>query len=415
MHDLEMSVIAVVGLGYVGLPLALAFAEKYRVIGFDTNEKKIESYRNKIDPTGEMDVSNTTIEFTTNPGMIEQADFVIVAVPTPVRRDNSPDLRPLISATEIIAEHLKKDAVVIYESTVFPGATEKVCIPILEEKNGKCGEDFSVGYSPERINPGDKVHTFKNITKITSGYDEETCRKVDTLYASVVDKTFPVSNIRTAEAVKVSENSQRDINIAFINELAMVFDKMNIDTNEVVDGMNTKWNALGFRPGLVGGHCIGVDPYYLTREAERYGYHSKIVINGRIVNDEMAEYIADCTVREMINAGQAPKNGKTYILGITFKENCMDTRNSKVYDIIKRLNEYGIEPIVVDPVAEGDYYKFEDIKDADCLIFAVAHDQFKIKTKELKKMLKPNGVVIDVKNLFPIKELNEEGLNWWKL
>ena len=324
-------------------------------------------------------------------------------------------MRPLISATEIIAEHLKKDAVVIYESTVFPGATEKVCIPILEEKNGKCGEDFSVGYSPERINPGDKVHTFKNITKITSGYDEETCRKVDTLYASVVDKTFPVSNIRTAEAVKVSENSQRDINIAFINELAMVFDKMNIDTNEVVDGMNTKWNALGFRPGLVGGHCIGVDPYYLTREAERYGYHSKIVINGRIVNDEMAEYIADCTVREMINAGQAPKNGKTYILGITFKENCMDTRNSKVYDIIKRLNEYGIEPIVVDPVAEGDYYKFEDIKDADCLIFAVAHDQFKIKTKELKKMLKPNGVVIDVKNLFPIKELNEEGLNWWKL
>ena len=326
---------------------------------------------------------------------------------------------------------MTKGAIVVYESTVYPGCTEHVCIPILEKESGlKCGEDFKIGYSPERINPGDKVHRLENIHKIVSGCDAEALEEIKHVYDIVIEVgTHPVSNMRTAEAVKVVENSQRDINIAFMNELAMVFDRMDIDTNEVVDGMNTKWNALGFRPGLVGGHCIGVDPYYFTYEAEKLGYHSQIILNGRIVNDSMGAYVADAAIKQMIAAGQAPKKSRVVILGLTFKENCPDTRNSKVNDIIKQLNSYGIQPVVVDPWAsERDAMheygvtltKLEDVRDADCVIVAVAHREFKRMTLDEIKKLYRNGtdadkVLIDVKGLYPMEELRASGLKWWRL
>ena len=316
----------------------------------------------------------------------------------------------------------------VYESTVYPGVTEDICIPILEKESGlKCGEDFKVGYSPERINPGDKVHTLTTIRKIVSGMDELTCKVIKQVYDIVIAAgTYPVSNIRTAEAVKVVENSQRDINIAFMNELAMVFDKMGIDTNEVVEGMNTKWNALGFRPGLVGGHCIGVDPYYFTYEAEKLGYHSQIILNGRIVNDSMGAYVADAAIK-MIEAGQAPKNSKVIILGLTFKENCPDARNSKVADIIARLNEYGISPKIVDPwadpaVAKHEYgvelIKIEEAKEADCVIVAVAHDEFKeLGLEGIVKLFGDNEkkVLIDVKGIYKIDDLKTSNVLWWRL
>ena len=322
--------IALVGLGYVGMPIAVAFAKKVKVIGYDLNADKIELYKQGIDPTkevGDEGIKATSVEFTSDETKLQDAKFIIVAVPTPVNTDHTPDLTPVIGASEIVGRNITKDSIVVYESTVYPGCTEDVCIPILEKESGlKCGVDFKIGYSPERINPGDKVHRLENIHKIVSGMDKESLEEIKQVYDLVIEVgTHPVSNIKTAEAVKVVENSQRDINIAFMNELAMVFDRMGIDTNEVVDGMNTKWNALGFRPGLVGGHCIGVDPYYFTYEAEKLGYHSQIILNGRIVNDSMGAYVADAAVKQMIAAGQAPKNSKVVILGLTFKENCPDT------------------------------------------------------------------------------------------
>lgn len=427
--------LSLVGLGYVGMPIAVAFANKgVDVIGFDLNKAKIELYKSGIDPTkevGDEAIRNTSVYFTSDEKDLQKAKFHIVAVPTPVNTDHTPDLTPVIGASQIVGRNLTKGAYVVFESTVYPGCTEDVCIPILEKESGlKCGVDFKVGYSPERINPGDKVHRLENITKIVSGCDEEALQTIKAVYDIVIEVgTYPVSNLRTAEAVKVVENSQRDINIAFMNELAMVFDKMDIDTNEVVDGMNTKWNALGFRPGLVGGHCIGVDPYYFTYQAEKLGYHSQIILNGRIVNDSMGKFVADAAIKNMIAVGQAPKKSKVVILGLTFKENCPDTRNSKVDDIIKRLNEYEITPIVVDPWAsERDAMheygvtltKLSDVQDADCVIVAVAHNEFKaMSLNDIKKLFKTcddsEKVLLDVKGLYKISELEASGMKYWRL
>lgn len=425
--------LSLVGLGYVGMPIAVEFAKKgVKVIGFDLNKDKIGLYKKGIDPTNEVGneaIKDTTVEFTFDERDLKRAKFHIVAVPTPVNIDHTPDLTPVIGASRILGRNLARGSIVVYESTVYPGCTEDVCIPILEEESGlKCGVDFKVGYSPERINPGDKIHRLHNIRKIVSGMDIESLEEIKNIYDIVIEVgTFPVSNIRTAEAVKVVENSQRDINIAFMNELAMVFDKMDIDTNEVVDGMNTKWNALGFRPGLVGGHCIGVDPYYFTYQAEKLGYHSQIILNGRIVNDGMGTFIADVTMKEMIKAGKAPKKSKVLILGLTFKENCPDIRNSKVYDIIKRLSEYDVNPLVVDPWADEkdakreygvELTKLEDVNDVDCIIVAVAHNEFKeLGLERLKKMYKDGTqqVLIDVKGLYQVNDLKASGMKWWRL
>ncbi len=426
--------ISLIGLGYVGMPIAVAFSKKIDVIGFDLNKAKIELYKSGVDPTkevGDTAIKECNVDFTSDEKRLQEAKFHIVAVPTPVNQDHTPDLAPVIGASEIVGRNLVKGSIVVYESTVYPGVTEDVCVPILERESGlKCGVDFKVGYSPERINPGDKVHRLENITKIVSGMDEESLQEIKNVYDLVVEVgTYPVSSIKTAEAVKVVENSQRDINIAFMNELAMVFDRMGIDTNEVVDGMNTKWNALGFRPGLVGGHCIGVDPYYFTYEAEKLGYHSQIILNGRMVNDGMGKFVADAAIKKMIEVGQAPKKSRVVILGLTFKENCPDTRNSKVDDIVKRLNEYGIEPIVVDPWASQrdamhEYgitlTSFEDVKDADCVIVAVAHNEFKkLSIDDVKKLYKnvddKEKVLIDVKGLYKISDLKASGINYWRL
>lgn len=427
--------LAVVGLGYVGMPIAIAFAKKgLNVIGFDLNKNKIDLYKAGIDPTkevGDEEIEKTSVFFTVDEKELQKVKFIIVAVPTPVNMDHTPDLSPVISASKIIGRNLKKDTIVVYESTVYPGCTENVCIPILEKESGlKCGVDFKIGYSPERINPGDKIHRLENIHKIVSGCDVEALKEIRSVYDIVIEVgTYPVSNIRTAEAVKVVENSQRDINIAFMNELAMVFDRMDIDTNEVVNGMNTKWNALGFRPGLVGGHCIGVDPYYFTYEAEKLGYHSQIILNGRIVNDSMGTFVADSAIKQMIAVGKAPKKSKVVILGLTFKENCPDTRNSKVNDIVKCLNTYGIDPIVVDPWADEhdalqEYgitlTKLEDVYDADCVIVAVAHNEFKaLSLDEIKKMYRQSDdkekVLIDVKDLYKVEDLKASGIRFWRL
>ncbi|MBR3582109.1 MAG: nucleotide sugar dehydrogenase [Kiritimatiellae bacterium] len=425
--------LALVGLGYVGMPIAIAFARKgLDVIGFDLNKAKIDVYRSGRDPTlevGDEAIRTTTVKFTADETELRNAKFIIVAVPTPVNTDHTPDLSPVIGASEIVGRNLAPGSIVVYESTVYPGCTEDVCIPILEKQSGlRCGVDFKVGYSPERINPGDKVHRLENIHKIVSGIDAESLAEIKAVYDLVVEVgTHPVSNLRTAEAVKVVENSQRDINIAFMNELAMVFDRMDIDTNEVVDGMNTKWNALGFRPGLVGGHCIGVDPYYFTHEAEKLGYHSQIILNGRIVNDGMGAFVADAAIRKMIQAGQAPKRSKVVILGLTFKENCPDVRNSKVADIVSRFAEFGIVPLVADPWADPavakkeygiDLVDMSGIRDADCVVVAVAHKQFKEMglAGTLELFGNPAGkVLIDVKGLFPIAELNASGVLWWRL
>lgn len=427
--------LALVGLGYVGMPIAVAFAKKgLNVIGFDLNSEKIALYKSGVDPTKEVGdeiIAKTTVNWTSDEKDLQQARFIVVAVPTPVNIDHTPNLEPVIGASEIVGRNLQPGSIVVYESTVYPGCTEDVCIPILEKESGlKCGVDFKIGYSPERINPGDKVHRLENIHKIVSGIDSDSLAEIKAVYDLVIEVgTHPVSNIRTAEAVKVVENSQRDINIAFMNELAMVFDRMDIDTNEVVDGMNTKWNALGFRPGLVGGHCIGVDPYYFTYEAEKLGYHSQIILNGRIVNDSMGAYVADAAIKKMIAAGQAPKMSKVVILGLTFKENCPDTRNSKVDDIIKHLNRYGIEPVVVDPWAsqrdaELEYgvklTPMEEVSDADCVVVAVAHNEFKsLGLQGIKKLYKDvdndKKVLIDVKGLFKVEELSATGMQWWRL
>ena len=427
--------LSLIGLGYVGMPIAVAFAnEGVKVIGFDLNKEKIELYKNGKDPTNEVGdeaIKQTSVIFTSNETDLKKAKFHIVAVPTPVNQDHTPNLAPVIGASEIVGRNLTKGSIVVFESTVYPGVTENICLPIIERVSGlKCGVDFKIGYSPERINPGDKIHRLENIKKIVSGCDAEALEEIKAVYNLVIKVgTYPVSNIKTAEAVKVVENSQRDINIAFMNELAMVFDRMGIDTNEVVEGMNTKWNALGFRPGLVGGHCIGVDPYYFTYEAEKLGYHSQIILNGRIVNVSMGKFIADASIKQMIKVGKAPAKAKVIILGLTFKENCPDTRNSKVSDVYNSLMEYGIKPIVIDPWASDREAMHEyNIKlssmdaaqNADCVILAVAHNEFKqLGLEALGKMFKDvpqyEKVLIDVKGLYTVNELEESGLTYWRL
>lgn len=424
--------LALIGLGYVGLPIAIAFAKKIRVIGFDLNQNKIDLYLKGIDPTQEVGndaVRKTSIEFTVDENKLKEAKFHIVAVPTPVNQDKTPDLTPVEEASKIVGRNLTKNSIVVFESTVYPGVTENICIPILENESGlKCGIDFKVGYSPERINPGDKIHTLSQICKIVSGIDKDCLQEIQNVYNLVIKAgTYPVSTIKTAEAIKVAENSQRDINIAFMNELAMVFDRMGIDTNEVVNGMNTKWNALGFRPGLVGGHCIGVDPYYFTYEAEMLGYHSQIILAGRKVNDGMGEFIADAAVKQMILAGKIVKNSNVIIMGITFKENCPDIRNSKVIDIVNRLKEFGVIPKIIDPWADKrevykEYglklYDWQDIKNADCIIFPVAHNEFKELSLEYIEKLyldKDNKILIDVKGLFDIEKMEKMKYIYWRL
>ena len=427
--------LALVGLGYVGMPIAVEFAKHVKVIGFNHNERRIQQYKSGIDPTNEVGnevISKTTVDFTSDEKRLREARFIIVAVPTPVKDDNNPDLEPVENASRIVGRNMAPGTIVVYESTVYPGVTEDICIPILEWESGlKCGEDFKVGYSPERINPGDRVHTLTNIRKIVSGMDEESAVEIKKVYDIVIKAgTFPVSNIKTAEAVKVVENSQRDINIAFMNEIAMICDRMGIDTDEVLAGMNTKWNALGFKPGLVGGHCIGVDPYYLTNVAEKLGYHSQIILNGRKVNDSMGAFVADAAIKQMIEAGKAPKTAKVYIFGITFKENCPDTRNSKVNDIIKRLEEYEIFPQVTDPWADPEIAKheygvdlipFEDVKDADCIIVAVGHKEFRdlpiytVKSFFRQELPDDEKVFLDVKSLYRMDELQASGMRFWRL
>lgn len=426
--------LALVGLGYVGMPIAVEFAKHVHVIGFDINEKRVNEYRNGIDSTNEVgeQIKDTTVVFTADPARLKEAKFIIVAVPTPVNDDTTPDLRPVQGASKTVGKNLAPGSIVVFESTVYPGVTEDICIPIIEKESGlKCGVDWKIGYSPERINPGDRVHTLTSIRKIVSGMDEESAREIKKVYDIVIKAgTFPVSNIKTAEAVKVVENSQRDINIAFMNEIAIICDKLGIDTDEVLAGMNTKWNALGFRPGLVGGHCIGVDPYYLTNAAEKLGYHSQIILNGRKVNDSMGAYVADAAIKEMIEAGMAPKKATVVVLGITFKENCPDTRNSKVVDIINRLKEYNIHPLVSDRWADADVARkeygvelipAEELPKADCVIVAVGHSEYRsmstMRLKELFKSELPDNekVLIDVKSLYRIDELKASGMRFWRL
>lgn len=427
--------ISVVGLGYVGLPIAIAFdKEGVNVIGFDLNEKKIKQYLSGIDSTNEVGdeiVANCNISFTYKEEDLQQAKFHIVAVPTPINLDHTPNLEPVIGASKIVGRNLTKGSIVVFESTVYPGVTEDVCKPILEQESGLiCGRDFKIGYSPERINPGDKIHRLENITKIVSGMDSETLEEIKKIYDIVIKVgTYPVSSIKTAEAIKVVENSQRDINIAFMNELAMAFDRMGIDTNEVVDGMNTKWNALGFRPGLVGGHCIGVDPYYFTYKAEKLGYHSQIILSGRKVNDGMSRFVSEAVIKELVLAGKKVKDARVAILGLTFKENCPDTRNSKVADIVKHLKEYSINPIVVDPwasslEAEREYgiilTALDNLSELDCIILAVAHEEFKNLTLEqidsyFKVMNNDEKVLIDVKGMLDKDMVAVEGYKYWRL
>lgn len=426
--------LALVGLGYVGMPIAVEFAKHVNVIGFDINEKRVNEYKNGIDSTNEVGdaIKNTTVDFTSDASRLKEARFIVVAVPTPVKDDNSPDLRPVEGASRTVGQNLSAGSIVVFESTVYPGVTEDICVPIIEKESGlKCGVDWKIGYSPERINPGDRVHTLTNIRKIVSGMDKESCDEIKKVYDIVIKAgTFPVSNIKTAEAVKVVENSQRDINIAFMNEIAIICDKLKIDTDEVLAGMNTKWNALGFKPGLVGGHCIGVDPYYLTNVAEKLGYHSQIILNGRQVNDSMGRFVADAAIKEMIEAGMAPKKATVVILGITFKENCPDTRNSKVVDIINRLREYDINPIVTDEWADIEVAKheygvnivpFDQIPKADCVIVAVGHNEFRaMSMMQLKKLFNDElsdneKVLVDVKSLYRMDELKASGLRFWRL
>lgn len=426
--------LSLVGLGYVGMPIAVEFAKHIDVIGFDINKDKISLYNAGIDPTnevGEKVLAESRVKFTSDPKDLQEARFHIVAVPTPINQDKTPNLSPVIEASKTLGKNLKKGSFVVFESTVYPGVTEDVCIPILEKESGlKCGCDFKVGYSPERINPGDKVHTLTKIKKIVSGMDEESCKDIKGVYDIIIAAgTYPVSSIKTAEAIKVVENSQRDINIAFMNELAMVFDRMSIDTNEVVDGMNTKWNALGFRPGLVGGHCIGVDPYYFTYEAEKLGYHSQIVLSGRKVNDGMGEFIANAAIREMILAGKAPAKSEVVILGLTFKEDCPDCRNSKVGDVIDTLRNYGIQPKVVDPWATQEdakrFYETElvdlsSVNNADCIIVTVAHQAFKELALDgifslFGDMPNDKKILVDVKGIFNTPDVIPHGVRYWRL
>ena len=425
--------LSLVGLGYVGMPIAVAFARKIKVVGFDLNAAKIDLYKSGVDPTNEVGddvIKDTTVEFTADPSKLREAKFHIVAVPTPVNDDHTPDLTPVEGASRILGQNLTKGSIVVFESTVYPGVTEDICVPILEKESGlKCGVDFKIGYSPERINPGDKVHRLETITKIVSGMDEETLNEVAHIYELVVEAgVYRAESIKVAEAAKVIENSQRDINIAFMNELSIIFNKMGIDTKSVLSAAGTKWNFLKFQPGLVGGHCIGVDPYYLTYKAEQLGYHSQIILSGRRINDDMGKYVAENLVKNLIKADIPVKSAKVAILGFTFKENCPDTRNTKVIDIYKELQEYGITPMVVDPVADAAEAKrlyditfntMEDIKDMDAVIVAVSHKQFltldKEKISSLYSKANAKKVLVDIKGIFDRKEYSTEDYIYWRL
>lgn len=423
--------ISLVGLGYVGMPIAVAFAKKVDVVGFDLNDKKIKLYKSGIDPTNEVGddaIKATTVEFTADETKLREAKFHIVAVPTPVNDDHTPDLTPVEGASEILGRNLTKGSIVVFESTVYPGVTEDICVPILERESGlKCGVDFKIGYSPERINPGDKVHRLETIKKIVSGMDEESLDEIAKVYELVVEAgVHRAESIKVAEAAKVIENSQRDINIAFMNELSIIFNKMGIDTQSVLKAAGTKWNFLNFYPGLVGGHCIGVDPYYLTYKAEMMGYHSQIILSGRRINDDMGKYVAENIVKKLIAADKPVRNAKVAILGFTFKENCPDTRNTKIIDIVKELGEYGITPVIADPAADADEaerlygIKFVDInsiKNADAVVLAVAHDEFKNLTKSDIDGFYGDGqkIMIDIKGLLDRKEYENAGYEYWRL
>ena len=425
--------LAVVGLGYVGLPLAAAFSTKFPVIGFDVNRAKIEQCEAGRDITGEIGderLQSLTVEFTSDAARLEDASFVVVAVPTPVRSDNSPDLDPVKAATEIVGRHLRKGAVVVFESTVYPGVTEDICLPILEKASGlKGGQDFKIGYSPERVNPGDKVHRLENICKIVSGMDDEALETIAEVYGAVVESVYRAPGIRVAEAAKLVENTQRDVNIAFMNELAMVCHRMNIDTNAVIDAMDTKWNALKFRPGLVGGHCIGIDPYYFIHEAELLGYRPRLIATGRRVNNEMGRYVAESVVQEMLRAGIDVPRTNVWLLGMTFKEDCPDVRNSLPVDIFHWLTEYGLTPKAADPVADREdfarLYDFPlrdlaEVKEADCLVFLVRHECFRRLTEPeiagfFRRQPGAARVIIDVKSMFSAAEYRAAGYRYWSL
>lgn len=424
--------LSLIGLGYVGMPIAIEFAKRgIDVIGFDLNVAKINTYKAGIDPTNEVGdetIKATTVKFTADETDLQKAKFHIVAVPTPVNDDHTPDLTPVEGASTILGRNLTKGSIVVFESTVYPGVTEDVCIPILEKESGlKCGVDFKIGYSPERINPGDKVHRLSTITKIVSGMDEESLDIIAKVYEIVVDAgVHRAESIKVAEAAKVIENSQRDINIAFMNELSIIFNKMGIDTQSVLKAAGTKWNFLNFYPGLVGGHCIGVDPYYLTYKAEMLGYHSQIILSGRRINDDMGKYVAENIVKKLIAADKAVRNARVAILGFTFKENCPDTRNTKVIDIVNELREYGIKPVIADPAADAaeakrlygiEFVDMAAISNMDAVVLAVAHTELKSLTMEQIDALYSEGkkIMIDVKGLLNRKQYEEAGYSYWRL
>ncbi|MCP5325525.1 MAG: nucleotide sugar dehydrogenase [Oceanospirillaceae bacterium] len=422
--------ISVIGLGYVGLPVAVAFGNKHPVIGFDINQKRIAELQKNLDRTLEVtseELEHTNITFTSNAADLAQADFHIVAVPTPINDANQPDLSPLIGASKSVGAYLKKGDIVVYESTVYPGATEEDCVPILEEYSGlKCGEDFFVGYSPERINPGDKDHVFTKIKKVVSGQTPEILEIVADVYGSVVTAgVYKASSIKVAEAAKVIENTQRDLNIALMNELAVIFERMGIDTVDVLEAAGTKWNFLPFRPGLVGGHCIGVDPYYLTHKAQKLGYHPEVISAGRRINDSMPVHVVEQSVKRMIQAGISVKNSRVGILGLTFKENCPDLRNSKVADIVKEFKTYGVELLVHDPMAEMEdalkYYgiglcNWDDLTDLDAVVLCVSHNQYKsLSAEDFMAMMKPDAVFMDVKSSVNVQEFKAKNINLWRL
>lgn len=426
--------ISLVGLGYVGMPIAVSFAKKAEVIGFDISDEKVEEYKSGIDPTKEVGdevIKNTTVEFTSNEEKLREAKFHIVAVPTPVNSDHTPDLRPVESASKTVGKNLTKGSIVVFESTVYPGVTEDTCIPILEKESGLvCGVDFKVGYSPERINPGDKVHRLETIVKVVAGMDEQSLDIIAKVYELVVDAgVHRAESIKVAEAAKVIENSQRDINIAFMNELSIIFDKMDIDTKAVLEAAGTKWNFLNFSPGLVGGHCIGIDPYYLTYKAAQLGYHSQIILSGRRINDNMGKYVVENVIKNLIKANVPIKEAKVAILGFTFKENCPDTRNTRVIDIVNELKEYEIDPMIADPEADSEEAKEEygitfdlvqDIENMDAVIVAVGHDQFlKFTQDDFNQMFKEdsneNKVLLDIKGILERKEYESAGFRYWRL
>lgn len=425
--------ISLVGLGYVGMPIAVAFAKKVQVVGFDLNAEKIALYKNGIDPTKEVGnevIQNTTVEFTADVAKLKEAKFHIVAVPTPVNDDHTPDLTPVEGASRILGQNLQKGSIVVFESTVYPGVTEEICVPILEKESGlTCGTDFKIGYSPERINPGDKVHRLETITKIVSGMDEETLEEVAKVYELVVEAgVHRAQSIKVAEAAKVIENSQRDINIAFMNELSIIFNKMGIDTQSVLKAAGTKWNFLNFYPGLVGGHCIGVDPYYLTYKAEQLGYHSQIILSGRRINDDMGKYVAESLVKNLIRADIPVKGAKVAILGFTFKENCPDTRNTKIIDIVNELKEYGIDPLITDETADAgeakhlygiEFAERSRIKDMDAVVLAVAHEEFKkldkVQIDSFFKAENAKKVLVDIKGLLNRGDFEDGSYLYWRL